>query len=127
MRIEFFRDEFEPRHVGASHADAGERPEDEGGDIIVGIEGEQQIGDAGPEGGDDEDVAGVESIGERAEDDAGGDVAQLVDGEDRTRHGVVHPPFLLEDRQDRGVVDEHQHDEDLGQAQGKKPACLFRH
>ena len=72
-------------------------------------------------------MLGIEAVGQGAEYDARGDVAQLVDGKNRPGHGVVHPPFLFQEGEDGGVIDEHQHDEYLGEAEKQQPAGFITH
>ena len=66
----FFRDQFQPRHIGSSHADAGKSPEDHGACIVMGEDGEAEIGGAGPDNGEEKDVSCVDPVGHGAEDDA---------------------------------------------------------
>jgi len=93
----------------------------------MGIEGKEEVGSAGPEDRRDEDMFRVKPVGQGAEDDARYDVPQLVDGKYGARHGIVHAPFLDEKGEYGGIVDEDQHDEALGEAEGEKPAGYFGH
>lgn len=66
----------------------------------------------------------IEAVGQNAEEDAGCDIAELVDREDHAGPGVAHIPFQAENGEYRGVVDEDQHDEELAAAEQEQPARI---
>src|SRR6185369_2308948 len=125
--VESFCNELQPGHVRAAHADAGQGAEEHGGRVVVGKECKEEIGATRPDCRNDEDLPDAETVGKGAEYNSGEDVAELVDRKDRACHGVAHPPFFLEKREDGGVVDEHEHNEKLCETEKQKPAGVLVH
>ena len=122
LMFESFGYKLEARHVGPAHADAGQCPQEHAAGEVMGVECKEEVGRCRPEGSADEDDPGVHPVGEYAEYDPGGYVAELVDREDHAGLGIAHAPLLPQQGQDSRVVDEHQHYEQLADAHQNEPA-----
>ena len=120
-RLEAIGEQHDPGRVDARHRDGDGSEEQEGGDMPVGEDGNQQRYHGGQPGGDAEDEARVEIVSECGDEDEGDGGADLVCGGDGSRGRRGQLPFRLDHGENRRVRHGHGRARGPSRAQTDQP------